>query len=77
MGENQVNNISKDTKALYILAMVNVGIWAIGLIALVFMLQKGGSIKGMYVILAGGSAVGIQIIASISKLKQNITMKSG
>ncbi len=61
---------SKKLKALYTLAMVNVGIYALGLVALIFMLQKGGNIKGMYVILAGGTAVGIQIIALISKLKK-------
>ena len=73
MEENKMdkNKPSKEFKALYTIAMVNVGIWAIGLIALVFILQKGGSIKGMYVILASGTAVGIQIIALISKLKKN------
>ena len=50
--------------------MVNVGIWAIALIALVILLQKGGNLKGMFVILAGGTAVGVQIIASISKLSK-------
>jgi len=66
-----MNKLSKQVKALYTLAMVNVGIWAIGLIALVFIMQKGGSIKGMFVIMAGGTAVGIQIIALIAKLKKN------
>jgi hypothetical protein len=50
--------------------MVNVGIYAIGLITLVFIVQKGGNAKGMYVILASGIAVGVQIIAMISKLKK-------
>ena len=65
------NKLSKDLKAIYIVAMVNVGIWAIGIIALVFLLENGGNIKGMFVILASGVAVGIQIIAAISKLKNN------
>ncbi len=62
MGENKFNKnkLSKELKALYIIAMVNVGIWAIGLIALVFILQEGGSVKGMYVILASGTAVGFK-----------------
>jgi uncharacterized membrane protein YpjA len=64
-----MNKINQELKSLYTIAMVNVGIWAIGLIALVFVLEKGGSAKGMYVILAGGTAVGIQIIALISKLR--------
>lgn len=72
MKENKMvkNQLSKDLKALYTVAMVNVGIWAIGLIALIIIMQKGGSVKGMYVILAGGTSVGIQIIALISKLKR-------
>lgn len=65
-----MEKMSKKLKALYTLAMVNVGIYAIGLIALVFILQKGGNVKGMYVILASGITVGIQIIALISKLKK-------
>ena len=65
------NILSKQIKGLHIIAMVNVGIWAIALIALVVLLQKGGNLKGMYVILAGGTAVGIQIIALVSKLKNN------
>ena len=64
------NNLGKELKALYTIAMVNIGIWAIGMIALVFVLQKCGSAKGLYVILASGIAVGIQIIALISKLKK-------
>jgi uncharacterized membrane protein YpjA len=73
MEENNMdkNKLIKELRALYTIAMVNVGIWAIGLIALVFILQKGVSVKGMYVILAGGIVVGIQIIALISKLKKN------
>jgi hypothetical protein len=65
------NKPSKELRALYTLAMVNVGIYTIGLIALVILLQKGGNIKGMYVILASGIAVGIQLIALISKLQKN------
>jgi len=59
----------KQKKGLYTLAMVNAGIWAISMIALVVLLQKGGNLKGMFVIFAGGTAVAIQLIASISKLK--------
>ena len=63
------NTLDKKIKGLYTLAMVNVGIWAIALIALVILLQGNGNLKGMYVILAGGTGVGIQIIATISKIK--------
>jgi len=65
----QNNDLSKQRKGLYTLAMVNAGIWAISLIALVVLLQGSGNIKGMYVILAGGTVVSIQLISSISKLK--------
>jgi hypothetical protein len=63
------SEINKKKRRLYILSMVNTGIWAISLIALAFILQGNGNIKGMYVILAGGTVVSIQIISSISKLK--------
>ena len=63
------SEIGKGKKVLRILSMVNAGIWAIALIALVVLLEKGGNLKGMYVILAGGAAVSIQLIAGISKLK--------
>jgi hypothetical protein len=59
---------SKSKKSLYTLAMVNAAIWAIALIALVILLERGGNLKGMYVILAGGTAVGTQLIARIAKL---------
>jgi len=61
--------MSKQKRGLRTLAMVNVGIWAVALIALVILLQRGGNLRGMYVILAGGTVIGIQIIAAISKLK--------
>jgi hypothetical protein len=60
--------IGQRKKGLYALAMANAGIWAIAMVALVVLLESGGSIKGMFVILAAGAAVAIQIIASIAKL---------
>ena len=65
------NKLSTQLKGLYTAAMVNVAIWALAMIALVILLEKGGNLKGMFVILAGGVAVGIQIIASISKLRKH------
>ena len=62
--------LSTQLKGLYTAAMANVGLWAIAMIALVVLLQKGGNIKGMFVIFAGGAAVGIQIIAAIAKLRK-------
>ena len=64
------NNLIKHLKGLYILAMVNAGIWAVALIALAVQIQKGGNLKGMYVIMAGGIVIGIQIIARIATLKK-------
>lgn len=56
-------------KTLHTLALANTGIWVIAVIALIVYLETGGNIKGMFVILAGGIAVAIQIIASIAKLR--------
>ncbi|HSR88104.1 MAG TPA: hypothetical protein VLL07_04050, partial [Pontiella sp.] len=62
--------MSKQKKALHTLAMVNAGIWAMALVALTILLQKGGNLKGMFVILAGGTAVAIQLISLISRTEQ-------
>lgn len=66
MNENQID---KQIKGLYTVATLNVAIWAIAMIALVILLEKGGNLKGMFVILAGGAGIGIQIISLLSKLK--------
>ena len=73
MEERAMNEdkLSTQLKGLYTAAMVNVGIWAIAIIALAVLLQKGGNLRGMFVILAGGIVVGIQIIAAISKLRKD------
>ena len=47
--------------------MVNVGIWAIAMIALVFIIDDYPGAKGMYPILAGGTAVGIALISTIGR----------
>jgi hypothetical protein len=49
------------------LAMVNVGIWAISIIALVFVIQRYPGAKGLFPILAGGIAVGVALISTLSK----------
>ena len=64
------NKLGKQLKGLYTVAMVNVVIWALAIIALVILMEKGGILKGMFVILAGGVAVAIQIIAAIAKLRK-------
>jgi hypothetical protein len=72
MGELSMNEDKSSTqlKGLYTEAMVNVVIWTLAIIALVILLERGASLKGMFVILAGGVAVGIPITAAISKLRQ-------
>lgn len=67
MNENQLRT---RLRSLYTIAMVNVGIWTIGMIALIILLQKGGNLKGMYVILVTGIGISIQITTSISKLRK-------
>ena len=67
------DKIIRQLKGLYTIACVNVGIWALALIALAILLQKGGNFKGMFVILAAGTVIGIQIIALISKIKKKMS----
>jgi hypothetical protein len=61
--------LSKKQKSAYTLAMVNVGIWAIAMIAMVFLMQDYPGAKGLFPILGGGIAVGISLISAISGLE--------
>ena len=56
-------------RGLYTLGMVNVGIWAIAIIALVFVIQRAPSAKGLFVILAGGVAVSVSLLAALGKAR--------
>ena len=56
-------------RALHTLPMINTGIWAIAMVALIFLLEGNGNTRGLYPILAGGMAVGISLIASVAKLE--------
>lgn len=59
----------KRNRKLYTLAMVNSGIWALAMIALVFVIQRAPSAKGLYVILAGGTAVSVALVTAIRKAR--------
>jgi len=54
--------------SMYILAMVNVGIWAISIIAIIFMMQASPIVKRLLPTLIGGFGVGGALIATISRL---------
>lgn len=50
-----------------VLALVNSSIWALAIIALVFVIEDAPQVKGMFPILAGGIAVATALITSINK----------
>ena len=50
-----------------VLGMVNLGIWAISIVALVFLMQRAPSAKGMFPILGGGVAIGIALLSALPK----------
>ena len=66
------NNSNKARRSTYILAMVNVSIWAIAIIAMIFLSQDSPIIKRIFPILAGGTAVGIALISSIAKSNKSV-----
>lgn len=65
------DSLNNSKRSTYILAMVNVGIWAIAMIAMVFLIQDAPGIKKLFPILGAGTAVGIALIGSIAKLNKN------
>jgi hypothetical protein len=58
---------SDDKRRAHVLAMVNLGIWGIAIIAMVFLMQQSPSAKGLFPILGGGVAVGIALLSTINK----------
>lgn len=56
-------------RSLFMLAMVNAGVWAISMVALVFVMQHSPSAKGMFPILGGGIAVAVALLSLISRNK--------
>ncbi len=67
--EEETKSREKRARSLWVLANVNVGIWAIAMIAMVFVMQHSPSVKRMFPILAGGVAVGVSLIAASAKLR--------
>ena len=60
---------NKQKRSMYQLALANVCIWAITIIAMVFLMQKSPIVKRLFPILGGGTAVGVALISKISKSK--------
>jgi hypothetical protein len=67
--ENTNITLEKQKRSMYILAMINVGIWAISVIGMVFLIQDAPNVKMLFPILGGGISVGVVLISTISKLK--------
>jgi len=67
--DNTNVTLEKQKRSVYILAMVNFGIWAISIIGMVFLMRHSPNVKMLFPILGGGAAVGVALISTISKLK--------
>ena len=63
----EMGSRNKRGRNLWILAMVNTGIWAISIIALVFVMQHSPGVKRLFPILGGGSAVAIALLSALLK----------
>ena len=57
-------------KSMYTLALVNAVIWALAIIAMVVVMERGGPVRGMFPILAGGVAVGVAQISTIQRFRR-------
>lgn len=67
--DNINETLTKQKRSMYILAMVNIGIWAISIIGMVFLMQDSPNVRMLFPILGGGVSVGVVLISTISKLK--------
>jgi flagellar basal body-associated protein FliL len=65
----ETDDRDKRVSSLWILAMVNVFIWAVSIIAMVFVMQHSPAIKKLYPVLAGGTVVSIILFSALLKLR--------
>lgn len=54
-------------RASYALGLVNVGTWAVTMIALVFVIQRAPSARGLFVIMASGLGASIALLSALGK----------
>jgi hypothetical protein len=62
---------SGKVKSLVKLGIVNCVLWALAIVALVFIIQDSPEAKGMFTLLAGGSTVATILFSSLLKLLQD------
>ena len=60
---------NKRVRSLWLLAMVNSGIWALSIIALVFVMQDSPGVKGLFPVLAGGASVATVLLSALLKFR--------
>ena len=67
--EEEKGEVGNRSRSLRTLAMVNTSIWALSIIALVFVIQRAPSARGLFVILAGGTGVSISLLSALGKAR--------
>ena len=58
-------------RALRIAALANAVVWICSIIALIIIMQKDSSVKGLFPILAGGLGVGMVLFSIVQKYGRN------
>jgi len=64
---DNTETVKRRMRGLYVLAFVNSAIWAVAIVALVFVIQSAPSARGLFVILAGGTAVSVSLLSAIGR----------
>jgi hypothetical protein len=59
-----------NVKSIFRLAIVNSALWALAIVALVFVIQDYPGVKGFFTILAGGSTIATILLLALIKLQK-------
>ncbi len=70
---NLDNNRNSLSRTLSIVAFTNAILWVLSIIALIIIIQRAPSSKGLFVILAAGVGNALSIISIVRKQRQNRT----
>ena len=69
--ERQDTSHPVSSRTLPTAALANAILWMLSIIALIVVMQRSSSPKGLFIILAGGLAVALTIMSAVQRQRQN------
>jgi hypothetical protein len=63
------NEHRKQIKSMHTIAIVNVAIWAVAIITMIFLMKESPGVKKIFPVLGSGVAVGLILVSALARAK--------